>query len=111
MMMGDFNSRSRLDNAVYHHDENSTKFLVHDYILNKTPYKDALRVFHPDSFCSTTYYECRLDYVYLTQPLCNLTESAEVITDQYISPFRDPQQLSNFWRPSDHLPILVTFGL
>jgi len=109
MMMGDFNSRSRLDNAVYKHEENSTKFYVHDYILNHTPYKDILKVMNPDNFPRTMHYECRLDYVYLTAPLCDYVTSAEVKIDSYTNPTRDPQQLSNFWRPSDHLPIIVTF--
>ena len=109
MMMGDFNSRSRLDNAVYGHEENSTKFFVHDYILTQTPYKDILRVKKPDTFPRTVHYECRLDYVYMTEPLCGCVKSAEVVTDSYTTPVRDPQKLSNFWRPSDHLPIIVDF--
>lgn len=111
MMMGDFNSRSRLDNEIYHQDENSTKFYVHDYILGETPYKDILRVKHPDEFPQTMYYECRLDYIYVSPGLCNYVESAEVQNDEFTAQVRDPQELSNFWRPSDHRPIVVTFSL
>lgn len=110
MMMGDFNSRSRLDNEIYHHEENSTKFYVHDYILGETPYKDILRVKHPDEFPQTMHYECRLDYVYMTKELCNYVEIAEVQNDEFTAQVRDPQELSNFWRPSDHRPIIVTFS-
>ena len=37
--------------------------------------------------------------------------SADVVWDEYTTPIRDPQKLSNFWRPSDHLPILVDFDI
>ena len=30
---------------------------------------------------------------------------------QPMQPIRDPQNLSNFWRPSDHLPIMVDFDM
>lgn len=109
MMMGDFNSRSRLDNETYHHEENSTKFYVHDYILGETPYKDILREKHPDTFSQTMHYECRLDYVYVSPELFRFVKSADVQNDEFTAQVRDPQELSNFWRPSDHRPIKVIF--
>ena len=36
---------------------------------------------------------------------------ADVVTDAYTEPVRDPAKLSNFWHPSDHRPILVDFEL
>ena len=110
MMMGDYNSRSRVDNNIYGHEENSTKFYVHDYIAASTPYKDIMTVKHPGNFEATMHYPCRLDYIYMTDGLSGCVNRAFVCRDAYTDPVRDPQQLSNFWRPSDHLPIIVDFG-
>ena len=109
MMMGDFNSRSRVDNNIYGHEENSTKFYVHDYIAASTPYRDIMTVKHPGNFEATVHYPCRLDYVYMTPSLGDFVTRAFVCRDAYTDPVRDPQKLSNFWRPSDHLPIIVDF--
>ncbi len=109
MMMGDFNSRSRVDNGIYRHEENSTKFLVHDYVASATPYLDIMNVCHPGEFFSTVQYDCRLDYVYMTPSLAGYVTGASVSRDSYTDPVRDPAGLSNFWRPSDHQPIIVDF--
>lgn len=111
MMMGDFNSRCRVDNNIYGHEENSTKFYVHDYVAAATPYKDIMTVMHPGEFFSTVQYACRLDYVYMTPALARFVTKAYVNRDDYTDPIRDPQKLSNFWRPSDHQPIIVDFEL
>ena len=42
MMMGDFNSRNRTDNAIYRYPEDSPKFLTQDYIAQETPYVDVI---------------------------------------------------------------------
>lgn len=109
MMMGDFNSRSRIDNDIYRHGENSTKFLVHDYVASATPYLDIMNVCHPGEFFPTVQYDCRLDYVYMTPSLAGYVTDASVSRDSYTDPVRDPAGLSNFWRPSDHQPITVDF--
>ena len=38
-------------------------------------------------------------------------KASAIIWDLYTTPIRDPQNLSNFWRPSDHLPIMVDFDM
>ena len=111
MMMGDFNSRSRADNAFYRYPDNDTKLYVHDYIASQTPYLDALLEKHPGEMHVTMHYPARLDYVYMTRPLLERTVECRVCHDFYTEPVRDPQQLSNFWRPSDHRPIVVDFKL
>jgi len=55
-------------------------------------------------FKTTTGKEARIDYVYCTQPLFDIIQYADVITDEYTKPVRDPKELSNFWWPSDHRP-------
>ena len=111
MMMGDFNSRSRKDNWVYHYDEDSPAFLVHDYILSSTPYLDVIAERYPDNFYSTTGGKSRIDFVYCTKPLYDCIVDAHVVTDDYTRPRRNPQKLSNFWHPSDHRPIIIDFKI
>jgi endonuclease/exonuclease/phosphatase family metal-dependent hydrolase len=109
MMMGDFNSRSRADNAFYGYPDDDTKLLVHDYIAAETPYLDALTEKHPGEFPVTMHYTARLDYLYLTPKMLEKAEDVRVCREYYTEPVRDPQQLSNFWRPSDHRPIIADF--
>ncbi|MFR4236148.1 MAG: hypothetical protein ACLT1W_07450 [Alistipes onderdonkii] len=64
MMMGDFNSRSRLDNRVYNYPDDDTRLLVHDYIAEHTPYVDVIAEKHPGEFHTTTHGQSRIDFVY-----------------------------------------------
>ncbi|MBR5056680.1 MAG: endonuclease [Bacteroidales bacterium] len=109
MMMGDFNSRSRADNAFYGYADDDAQLLVHDYIAANTPYLDALVEKHPGEFPVTMHYSARLDYLYLTPKMLEKAEDVRVCRDYYTEPVRDPQKLSNFWRPSDHRPIIADF--
>lgn len=111
MMMGDFNSRSRVDNKVYGYPEDDTRFWVHDYIKENTPYVDVIAGKCPDEFKTTTGGKARIDFVYCTSPLYESIVAADVVTDDYTKPVRDPAKLSNFWHPSDHRPIVVDFDL
>lgn len=111
MMMGDFNSRSRVDNWVYHYPEDDTRLLVHDYIRAATPYLDIVHERHPNDFYTTTGGRSRIDYVYCTKPLLECVVSDRIVSDEYTTPVRNPQNISNFWHPSDHRPIVVDFML
>ena len=112
MMMGDFNSRSRVDNDKYGYPEDDTRFLVHDYIRGNTPYVDVIKEKYPGEFTpSVGGKSSRIDFVYCTKPLYDRILSADIVWDEYTTPVRDPQNLSNFWRPSDHLPIVVDFNM
>lgn len=111
MMMGDFNSRSRRDNAVYNYPEDDTRFLVHDYVAEHTPYVDVIAEKHPGRFWTTTHGKSRIDFVYCTRSLYDRIVGAEVIADGFTEPVRDAKQLSNFWHPSDHRPILVDLDM
>lgn len=108
-MMGDFNSVSRVDNDTYQHPDYSTKFLVHDYIRSETPYIDLIKDFYPQGFISSTGGKSRIDFIYVTPALRKKVTHAAILRDDYTSPVRNPQKISNFWHPSDHLPILMTF--
>ena len=112
MMMGDFNSRSRVDNDKYGYADDDTRLLVHDYIRNNTPYIDVIKEKYPDEFKPSVGGKgSRIDFVYCTKPLYDRITFADIIWDDYTTPVRDPQNLSNFWRPSDHLPILIDFDM
>ena len=109
MMMGDFNSVSSRDNWVYRYEPDDTRFLVHDYILGKTPYHDIIADLHPGAFFTSTGGRSRIDYVYATKALQDCVKDARIVTDSYTLPIRDAQKISNFWHPSDHRPIIVDF--
>lgn len=111
MMMGDFNARSSRDNWFYKYPADDTRFLVHDYILQNTPYVDVIAEKYPGEFKTTTGGKSRIDFVYCTPALYRLVTHADVVSDDYTTPVRDPGNLSNFWHPSDHRPILVDFNL
>ncbi|MBQ8769958.1 MAG: endonuclease/exonuclease/phosphatase family protein [Bacteroides sp.] len=110
MMMGDFNSRSRVDNDQYGFEDDDPRLLVHDYIKAHTPYIDVIKAQYPNEFKPTTGGKnSRIDYVYCTPALYNRVTFADVIWDDYTTPVRT--DLSNFWRPSDHMPIVVDFDM
>lgn len=111
MMMGDFNARSPRDNWYYKYPADDPRFLTHDYILRHTPYVDVIAEKYPGRFTTTTHGQSRIDFVYCTPPLYDRIRHAEVVTDGFTEPVRDPGKLSNFWHPSDHLPILVDFDM
>jgi hypothetical protein len=110
MMMGDFNSVSRVDNDYYKLASDTTAFLCQDYIINNTPYLDIIHEKYPSQFISTIYAKRRIDYVFCTQPLYDCITDAAVIRDNYTSPVRDAL-ISNLFYPSDHCPILVDFAI
>jgi endonuclease/exonuclease/phosphatase family metal-dependent hydrolase len=111
VMMGDFNSVSRVDNSVYGYPDNDTRFLVHDYIRVATPYVDIIKTVWPDSVVSTTGGRSRIDFMYVTPSLKKRVKKAAVVRDDYTRPVRNPQKISNFWHPSDHLPILMEMDM
>jgi len=111
MMMGDHNAKSVVDNYQYGFPDDTTAFLVHNFIRNETPYLDVIAEKHPGEFRKTMPGDNRIDFIYLTPALYEKVVAADVVYDQYTEPVRDPQKLSNFWRPSDHRPIIVDFVL
>ncbi len=110
MMMGDFNSRSRLDNWVYRYADDDTKLLVHDYILQHTPYVDIIYESNPNNFYSSTWGRARIDFVYCTPLLANCVVNAVMYTDDYTRPVKS-KVVTSFYEPSDHRPIVVDFKI
>ncbi|MCF0173994.1 MAG: endonuclease [Bacteroidales bacterium] len=117
MMMGDFNSKSQVDTVYSKVKHPSTNLLVHKYIIENTPYKDVIKETRTEYISSTApnkYKSGRIDFVYLTEPLLKHVTKAEIIWDDYTTPSRAVDEngniTSNFWHPSDHLPIVVDFS-
>ena len=111
MMMGDHNAKSRVDNFEYKYPENDLRFLTHDYVREHTPYIDVVAEKHPGQFITSTGGRSRIDFLYCTKPLYDMVKSSEIVSDSYTKPVRDPKGLSNFWHPSDHLPIVTVFKI
>ena len=111
LMAGDFNSRTRKDNHFYKYDENSTAFLVHDFILQNTPYIDIIGERFKGEFHTTIQGKSRIDFVYCTKPLYERILDAYVVCDDYTSKNATRDEATNFYFPSDHLPILVDFEM
>ncbi|MGM9620753.1 MAG: endonuclease/exonuclease/phosphatase family protein [Bacteroidaceae bacterium] len=110
LMMGDFNSRTSLDSYQHHIPAGDSRLCTQDFILEHTPYIDIIAYRHPKRFFATCGGS-RIDFVYATRPAYDCVTDARVIRDAYTAQVRDPQKLSNFYHPSDHLPILVDFRL
>lgn len=110
MMMGDFNAVSRLDNGHYGFPADAPCFQTHNYVLDETPYVDVVHQMHPMNFEASAQSRQRIDFVYATEPLFEKVQEARIVQDRYTSPVRS-QEVHNFFRPSDHMPILVDFSL
>ena len=109
LMMGDFNSISRTDNALYGLPEDSPKFQAQDYIQLHTPYIDIVKRRNPGVVVST-WINTRYDYVFCTPDLLPSVTRAEIVRDDYTNPVKDAA-VPSFAHPSDHLPIIVDFTL
>lgn len=107
MMAGDFNAESSLDNDKYKYQLPDTRFLVHDYILGNTPYKDVIKEKHPNEFKSTTFWDNRIDFVYCSPAMMKNVTYADVVRDYWTNILmQDPE--TSFKHPSDHRPIMLT---
>ena len=110
LMMGDFNSRSRKDNFKYKWSDASEDFITHNYIEEAAPYYyDVIAEMFPGVFVSSTYGQARVDYIYVTKPVLKALTKAETIRDSYTKPVYSG--ISNFYNPSDHLPIMIDINL
>ena len=107
LMAGDFNAESSLDNDKYNYQLPDTRFLVHDYILGNTPYKDVIKEKYPNEFKSTTFWDNRIDFVYCSPAMMKNVTYADVVRDYWTSILmQDPE--TSFKHPSDHRPIMLT---
>ena len=114
LMMGDFNTRSRLDNWRYKLPEDSPFLSSHDYILNHTPYKDIIGERYPGHFFATRTwandaagnYPPRYDFMYASPAMYGRVRNALVLNESWTNMV---WAMSNYYDSSDHRPILVDF--
>ena len=112
ILLGDLNSRSRLDNWYLKYPANDTRLLAQDEILNTTSLHDVIYECYPPTknYVSTTGGAARIDYVYVSTPLMDKVVNALVLGDKWMT--QSPSTyVPSFYDPSDHRPILIDFNL
>ena len=106
LMAGDFNAQSSLDNDTYGYSLNDTRFLVHDYVLENTPYIDVIKEKHKAEFKTTTSGKSRIDLVYCSPAMMRNVTYADVIQDWWTGTIVK-DEATGFKHPSDHRPLIL----
>ena len=112
ILLGDLNSRSRLDNWYLGYPADDTRLLTQDVVLNKTDLKDVIYEYYqpPTNYLSSTGGTARIDFVYASPALMNLVVNALIVGDKWMD--QTPNvYVPSFYDPSDHRPILIDFDL
>ena len=110
LMMGDFNSRSRLDNLYYGYPDDDTRLLVHNHILDNTGLEDVIAGPYPGYFLTSTYGNARIDLMYASPSMYARLVNSWMITDRWTTVKKSPY-VSNFYDPSDHRPVIADFEM
>lgn len=116
LMMGDFNTRSRIDNWHYGLPEDSPFLSSHDYILQQTDYKDIIGLIYPGHFFATRTWADdaagntppRYDFMYASPAMMARVHNAMILNEKWTNMV---WERSNYYNSSDHRPILVDFEL
>jgi len=113
LMTGDFNAISSVDNFHYGKPLESTEFLVHDYVLNNTPYLDLVHERFPGEFKKSTLSGRRIDMVYVTPALEKKVTKVQPLYEGFAASTRDPRgkDIRYFCHPSDHYPVMMKIKL
>ena len=107
ILVGDMNSRSRKDNWYYGYADDSTVLITQDVVLQQTNLLDIIAETWPGTFCSSTYGNARIDFMYASPSMMTRVVDAGFVLDKWTIPHKTPY----FYDPSDHRPILVDFQL
>lgn len=115
LMMGDFNTRSRIDNRHYGLPEDSPFLSSHNYILDKTPYRDVIAEAWPGHFFATRTWANdaagntppRYDFIYASPAMMARVTNAMVLNERWTNMI---WERSNYYNSSDHRPLLVDFA-
>lgn len=110
IMLGDFNSKSRLDNHHYQFPEDWPGFQCQDYMNNHTPYIDVIAQRNPGVFCTSNRGTGRIDYVFCNPVLYAKVKDAHIVNEKWTIPVKSESE-PKFFTPSDHRPILVDIVL
>ena len=106
LMAGDFNAQSSVDNDTYRFPWDDPRFLVHDYIMAYTPYKDVIYEKHKGVFKSTTSSDKRVDFAYCSPAMMENVTYADVVKDWWTGNIVKDGNTS-FKHPSDHRPLYL----
>ena len=110
ILLGDFNSASRLDYAVYGLPVTDKRFLAQNVVLDKTDLQDIVATWYPaPQFVQSTYGTDRRDFIYLSPSLVQNVVRVSTFTDTFTP--GTTTNISNFKIPSDHRPFIVDFNL
>lgn len=90
--------------------EDDSRYWVHNYILENTPYLDVIRERYPDQFHETVSWPSRIDFVYCTPALYKRIKDVYVVRDEWTGNIVKHPEFA-FKYPSDHRPILVDIKL
>lgn len=113
LMMGDFNSKSRLDREHYS-GVPATTWLLHDYILDNTDMIDVIHERNDDKdfFSSVNGDSQRIDYMYVSPDMYSRIENAVILIDSWTTLSQDTSVSTGYFcKSSDHRPILVDFKM
>ena len=105
LVLGDFNADSRKDAAFHPYVDDGSRYLTHDYLSENTSLIDLMSARYPGTFMYTTASARRIDYVYMDEAAYGRVVDACVLTESWTAPTETG--LSNFYKPSDHRPILI----
>lgn len=116
LMMGDFNTRSRIDNWRYALPDDSAFLSSHDYLLQHTDYQDVIGLRYPGHFFATRTwaddaagnYPPRYDFMYASPSMYGCVRNATILNESWTNMV---WERSNYYNSSDHRPILVDFDL
>ena len=111
LMMGDFNSRSMVDE--WHYKEAATKptqYLCQNVIKDNTTLVDIIANVYPGYFVASTGGS-RIDYMYASPSMYSKVKNAITVIDSYTVIYSDTKYGTGFCFPSDHRPIIVDFEL
>ena len=116
LMMGDFNTRSRIDNWHYGLPADSYFLSSHDYILEHTFYKDIIGLRYAGHFFATRTWANdaagntppRYDFMYASPAMYGRVKNALILNEKWTNMV---WEMSNYYNSSDHRPMLVDFSL
>lgn len=112
LMMGDFNSRSMIDEWYYRiADKTPTMYLCQNVIRDNTSLVDIIGNCYPGCLVSSTGGNSRIDYMYASPSMYAKVRNALTVIDSFTVVKNDTQYGTGFCFPSDHRPIIVDFEL
>ncbi len=110
LMMGDFNSRSEIDEWKYKYaGKYPTYYLCQNVIKNNSSMVDIIGNFYPGYFLSSTAGSSRIDYMYASPSMYPKIKNAITVIDSFTTLKADTKYGTAFYIPSDHRPIMVDF--